>query len=338
MGSGTWSPSTYASTTAHKVSSGTTFGYSSSTRSTARSSWKAHESLDPKKRAGVGSPLNGEVVREARDNDEHPNSVPIAVFFDETGSMGHIPTVVIEKLGGLFNLLVDKEYVVDPQVLIGAYGDVHTDQVPIQIGQFESDNRVDDALDNIFVEGNGGGNGFESQSLAWYYMAHHTATDSFEKRNKKGYLFLIADEITHDLTQGQVKEVFGVAEPLGGLTLDALATSLKEKWDVFILLIDNFSAKIQGSHAFYSKFFGSDHILVVEDPDSIAETIGLAVGTLEGSIDLDEGIDDLVSNGSNEIAIRSATRAVGTLRNLANAPVATTTGNLNLAGSGANRL
>lgn len=338
MGSGTWSPTTYAATTTSKVSSGTTFGYSSATRATARSKWKAHESLDPKKRAGVGSPLNGEVVREARDNDEHPNSVPIAVFFDETGSMGRIPEVVIKKLGGLFTLLVDKEYVVDPQVLIGAYGDVYTDQVPIQIGQFESDNRVDDALDNIFVEGNGGGNGHESQSLAWYYMAHHTATDAFEKRNKKGYLFLIADEITHDLSPQVVKDVFGVGEPLGDLSLKGLATALQEKWEVFILLIDNFSAKMQGSHKFYSDYFGNDHILVVEDPDSIAETIGLAVGTMEGSIDLDEGIDDLASNGSSALAIRSATRAVGPLRNLANAPVATTTGDLGLVGSSSNRL
>lgn len=155
MGSGNWSANTYSTNTGSKISSGRTFGYSNTTKSQSRNTWKAHESLDPKKKAGSASPLAGQIVREARDNDEHPNSVPISVFFDETGSMGTIPRVVQEKLGGLFTLLLRKGYVEDPQLLIGAYGDAYTDSVPLQVGQSESDNRVDETLDNLFLEGYG---------------------------------------------------------------------------------------------------------------------------------------------------------------------------------------
>lgn len=338
MGGGAWSASTYAATTGSKIDSGTTFGYTSSTYGRSRSAWAAHESLDPKKVAGEKSPLAGQIVREARDNAEHPNSVPIAVFFDETGSMGRVPRVVQEKLGGLFSLLLRKGYVEDPQLLFGAYGDAYTDRVPLQVGQFESDNRADDVLDNVFLEGCGGGNNGETQSLAWYYLAHHTATDAWEKRGKKGYAFFIADEVSLDITPEQVKKFVGDAEPIGDLSAPALAEKVSEKWDVFILLIDNMSAAMQGSEKFYKNLFGEKRVLVVQDPESIAETIALAIGAMEGTLDFDDAEQDLRAIGSNEVAIRSATSAVQGLRDLGYGQVTKTAPDLDLSGSGATRL
>lgn len=113
MGAGAWSASTYQATTSAKINTGRTFSYTNTMRGSSVK--KAAPSLDPRKTATAG-PCAGQVVREARDSDEHPNSVPIAVFFDETGSMGRVPRVVQQKLGGLFSLLVDKKYVTDPQV------------------------------------------------------------------------------------------------------------------------------------------------------------------------------------------------------------------------------
>ena len=47
-------------------------------------------------------------VREARDSDEHPNSLAVMVFLDVTGSMGHIPEAIVKnKLGALMNTIID---------------------------------------------------------------------------------------------------------------------------------------------------------------------------------------------------------------------------------------
>lgn len=312
MGGGSWSASTYASTTRAKVDSGTSFAYSAATRSSSASSWSAHDDLDPKKVAGAGSPLAGQIVRESRDNDEHPNSTPIAVFFDETGSMGYVPVELQSKLGELYGLILRKGYAEDPQVLIGAYGDTHSDRVPLQVSQFESDNRIDDNLDKLFLEGNGGGNRGESMSLAWYYTAAHTATDSWDKRGKKGYAFFIGDEVSHALSADDVKTYIGDGEPLVPVDDKGLVEALQEKWDAYVLVINNWSAQSQGSVKFYTELFG-DRCIVLEDPNSVSETIALLIGVLEGTIDLDEGADDLKAIGVSDSVVRSATKALATV-------------------------
>lgn len=339
MGSGNWSANTYATNTRSKIASGTAFDYSARTSSSSRSTWKAHEDLDPKRVAGQGSAFAGQTVRESRDNEDHPNSVPIVTVFDTTGSMGSVPRVTQEKLTGLFGLLLRNGYVEDPQIMIGAYGDAYIDRVPLQISQFESDNRIDENLDKLFLEGGGGGNGGETVATAWYYLAYHTATDAWEKRGKKGYAFFVADEISHDLKPEHISELIGDGEPMGGLDVVSLAKAVSEKWDVYILLIDNLSAKMQGSEKFYTGLFGSDHVLTVEDPNSIAETIGLAIGALEGSIDIEEGEGDLKATGSDEVAIRSAVKATSGLTKFSRG--GTVKGNLDIdlhSGGGATRL
>lgn len=339
MGSGSWQASTYAATTQAKVRSGSNFAYTKSTRSLSHDKWKVHEDLDPKRLAGAGSAFVGQAVRESRDSVDHPNALPIVVGFDETGSMGRVPTITQQKLAGLFGLLLRQGYAEDPQIMVAAYGDAYSDQVPLQISQFESDNRIDDNLDKLFLEGNGGGNGGESMALAWYYLAYHTATDAWDKRKKRGYAFFVADEVSHDVTAQQVKDIVGDGEALGSLDVQSLAQAVQEKWDVYILLIDNMSARMQGSEAFYKKLFGEKNVLVVEDPDSVTETIALAIGALEGNIDIDDdAADDLRSTGSNEVAIRSAMTATSHLKGFGTGLSVQGTLDLDLGSSGTSRL
>lgn len=311
MGSGSWSVAGYATTSA-KIASGTTFGYDSAAR--ARGIYKAHDSLDPKKAIPNDGPYAGQVMRESRDNDEHPNSTPIIIGFDNTGSMGRAPRTVQTKVPSVFGLLVRKGYVEDPQIAIATYGDAYCDRVPLQFSQFESDNRIDENLDNLFLEGGGGGNNGETATMLLYFAAYHTATDAYEKRGKKGYLFIIADEKMLPLTDTQVKETIGDLQPAGDLSVEALAEAVQEKWEVVILLIDNYAAKAQRSFEHYSALFGEDHVLTVQDIDTIAETIASVVGVLEGVVsDSDELADDLRDVGTKDVAIRDVTVAVSRL-------------------------
>lgn len=301
MGAGIWSAASYSATTKAKIDSGSTFGYDSYAKTTRK--LEPHESLDPFKVA-----KNGYI--ESRDNPDHPNSVPIVVGLDQTGSMGAIPRVVQKKLAGLFNLLLMRGYVEDPQIAISAYGDCECDPIrtTVQFSQFESDNRIDEALDNLLLYGGGGGNGGESMTALWYMM-NKVQTDAWDKRGKKGYAFIVADEVALDLTPEQVRGFCGDEEP-GVMTVKGLAEKIQERWEVFILLIDNGSARAQGSEKFYKNLFGNRGVLVLEDPESVAETIALAIGVSEGTVDLDEAEDDLKSTGSGELAIRSSVNAV----------------------------
>ncbi len=296
MGGGAWSSATYDTMTGARAAAGATFGYDADVKRTGK--YAAHPSLDPATKNKAG-----DNVRESRDSTEHPTTTPIIVGFDSTGSMGSVPRMVQSKLKTLFALLVDKKYATDPQVAIATYGDATCDKVPLQFSQFESDNRIDDNLDNLFLEGGGGGNDGETSQLLAYYAAHHTSTDAWDIRGKKGYLFLIADEKQVPVTAEHVQKVIGDTQPLGELSFEAIAAAVTQRWVVRVLLINNAIATLQHSHEFYTNLFGPDAVIGVQDPATIAETIAAIIGFEEGR-DLATITSDLATAAGKEVATR----------------------------------
>src|ERR1700720_42367 len=136
-------------------------------------------------------------VRESRDSDAHPRSHAVGVLFDVTGSMQEVPRILQANLPKLMGLLIRKGYLEHPQILIGAIGDATCDTAPLQVGQFESGIEIEEDLGRLFLEGGGGGHITESYELALYFMARHTAIDCYEKRGRRGYLFVLGDEIPY---------------------------------------------------------------------------------------------------------------------------------------------
>ena len=293
MGSGRWSTDVYAAAASFRAATGrSAFDYSDSLYATPHSTWKPHPALDPK----------GVTFRESRDSDEHPASVPIAVLFDVTGSMGGVPRALQEKLPQLLGLLQRKGYVTDPQIMFGAIGDATVDRVPLQIGQFESDNRMDDQLGNLVLEGGGGGQMTESYELALYFMARHTAIDSFAKRGRPGYLFVVGDELAYPKVKArEVRDVIG--DPLHeDIRLEAIVAEVQRTWDTYYVLPAHTSyagdARVLD---FWRRLLGQN-VLELDDLDAVCETIALTVGLGEGTIDLDDGLDDLEEAGSDKTA------------------------------------
>jgi hypothetical protein len=283
MGSGRWSTDVYTAAANYRSASGASaFAYSDG------GAQEAHPALDPK---GVG-------VRESRDNDEHPMSTPIAVLFDVTGSMGGVPRTLQTKLPQLLGLLTRKGYATDPHIMFGAVGDATCDRVPLQVGQFESDNRMDDDLARIVLEGGGGGQKRESYELAMYFMARHTALDSLVKRGRRGYLFLIGDEMPYPRVNPiQVRRFIGddLREPIG---TEAIIAELRRSFEVFYLMPS--AAGWGGDTEILARWRAllGQNVLVLDDLDAVCETIAVTVGLGEDAIDLDEGLADLVEVGS----------------------------------------
>lgn len=323
MGGGSWTTDSYKANTGAKISAGRTFGYSDSTRTSSNP--VPHEDLDPLKVFSKG-------YIESRDSDDHPNSLPIVLGLDQTGSMGGVPRNLQKRLPGVQDLLTIRGYVEDPQIAIAAYGDLYCDPVrtAIQFSNFESDNRIDENIDNLLLMGMGGGNGGETLSGILYAMTK-VRSDSWEKRQKKGYAFFVADEISLDLTAEKVRQAMGDNQPTAPLDMEGLVKEVSKQWEVFILLIDNWASQIQGSEKFYTELFGKKNVLVLEDPDSVPETIALTIGLREGTLDGSSAKNDLVSVGTDVSIINDSLNAVtraglldGTVDKVSNAkPVAT---------------
>jgi hypothetical protein len=294
MGSGIWSTNVYDA--ARRMRGGSSaFRYSDS------GARKVHPDLDP----------HGITVRESRDSDEHPTSLAITVLFDVTGSMRGVPRVLQAKLPQLLGLLTRKGYVQHPQVMFGAIGDATVDQAPLQVGQFESDNRMDGDLERILLEGGGGGQKTESYELALYFMARHTATDCFGKRGKRGYLFIIGDEMAYDRVKPrEVAAVIGdsLAEPV---PIPAILAEVTRRWDTYYILPEG-SSYVGDDQvlSFWRKLLGQN-VIELADLDAVSETIALTVGLGEDTVDLAGGLADLADVGSDAAPVVS--RALTTL-------------------------
>ncbi|MDI2131545.1 hypothetical protein [Yinghuangia seranimata] len=302
MGSGNWSTDVYDAANAYNASTGrSAFAYNDSTvKSVPRSSWKAHADLDPR---GVG-------VRESRDSDEHPTSLAISILFDVTGSMGSVPITLQTKLAELFGLLLRKGYVDHPQILFGAIGDATCDRVPLQVGQFESDNRMDDQLGTILLEGGGGGQKTESYELAMYFMARHTELDCLDKRGKRGYLFVIGDEMPYGrVKKREVEAVIG--DTIGeDIPVEAIVAELQRKFEVYYILPAGASYVGDTEVLGIWKKLLRQNVIELDDLDAVCETIALTIGLAEDAIDLDEGLGHLRDVGSTDTQVGSVSRAL----------------------------
>lgn len=182
MGSGSW-------TTASFVNYATSRGYETDIRGTITSNYSNQEMFKAKNIDAALDPKG--VIRECCDTEEHPNTVPVILALDVTGSMGQAAVEVAKKLNVIMTKLYEK--VTDVEFLIMGIGDLACDIYPIQASQFESDIRIAEQLDKIYFEFGGGGNNYESYTAAWYFGSRHTKLDCLN-RGKKGIIITIGDE------------------------------------------------------------------------------------------------------------------------------------------------
>lgn len=242
-------------------------------------------------------------LREARDSEHHPESVPIIVAFDVTASMGDIPTRFAQALlGRLMVRLVEEGWVGDPQLCFAAIGDAVCDRAPLQVGQFESGLEMDQWLTRIWLEGMGG-DPPESYLLAHWFAAHHTATDALQRRGRKGYLFTIGDAANKPLQRAHVHRVFGY-RPAGDVVDAEVVAAAAAGWQLFHVLITRGQPPAPGLVAGWERLIGR-RVLVLPEVEAITELLGVVMGVAEGRLPPERGAQHLRAAGLGEAEVEA---------------------------------
>jgi hypothetical protein len=244
-------------------------------------------------------------VRESRDSEAHPQSHAVAVLFDVTGSMMKVPRVLQARLPKLMGLLIRKGYLDHPQILIGAIGDATCDAAPLQVGQFESGIEIEEDLGKLYLEGGGGGHLTESYELALYFMARHTAIDCSEKRGRRGYLFVIGDEIPYAKVKRKEAGAFIGDSLQTSIPVEEVVAELQRTYDVYHVLpkmTSNWNNPVV--HRRWVELLGQN-ALRLKEPAAICELIASTVGVAEGKVDLEHLTDDLREAGSSATVARA---------------------------------
>jgi hypothetical protein len=179
-------------------------------------------------------------VRESCASAEHPNPTSIIITCDVTGSMGQIPEDLLKGgLGKIMESLLQIKSISNPQVMFAAIGDTEYDTAPLQVTQFESDNRIESQLKDLYLESGGGGNSCESYNAIWYFAAYKTKLDSLSK-GKKGLLFTIGDELMPTVLKGDhIRKFIDPSYKGSDITTANLLNEVSKKYEVFHLLVNN---------------------------------------------------------------------------------------------------
>ncbi len=224
-------------------------------------------------------------LRESRDSEKFPESLAISVFFDETGSMETVPRTLQKNLDKLMGSLLRKG-VKDPQVMIGAIGDaVNHEVAPIQVGEWETDIKIDDCLGQLFLEKNGGGNEHESYDLALYAMARHTSVDCWEKRQRKGYVYIIGDELPFERVSRRIVKKYIGDDLDDDIPIASIVKEVQIRFEVFFLIPMGLGCY---SPSYYrqverrwSELLGAERVFKLQDPAQASERIAESVSLLE---------------------------------------------------------
>jgi hypothetical protein len=144
-----------------------------------------------------------------------------------------------------------------------------------------------------------------------YFMARHTSIDCFEKRGRKGYLFIIGDELAYrKVKKAEVRRVIG--DEVGeDIRTEAILAELKRRYHVYYILPAGASYVGDARTTEYWRNLLGQNFIELDDLDAVCETIALTIGLGEEAIDLEEGLDDLVTVGSTAGA--SVSKALATV-------------------------
>jgi hypothetical protein len=225
MGSGSFSASSYA-----RYSVDTGRSYDAVTGRTSGQSFRSvrlNAALNPAKFE----------FRECCNSDEHPNTIPVILALDVTGSMGSACKECADALGVIMTNLYKKFK--DIEFCIMGIGDLAYDNAPIQMSQFESDVRIAESLDKVWLEGGGGGNAYESYTAAWYMGLYRTKLDCFDKQSRKGIIITMGDEpLNPYLPVSELSHTLNTTFQ-GDVETEDLYQEASKKFEIFHIAVDD---------------------------------------------------------------------------------------------------
>lgn len=251
------------------------------------------------------------IIRESCDSDEHPNSSPIIIGLDVTGSMDHVLSVSAKKLGVTVGEIINRKVLPDPQILFAAIDDyITTDNECLQVTQFESDIRIAQQLTDLKFHSRGGGNRHESYADLYYFAARHTSCDAI-KKGRKGVIITIGDDgIQDEISEDEIMDVFG-DRVQSAVNVKQLVNELNRDWEIFHISVaegGSYSHRVVDE---WNELLGT-HSIVLDRIENLPEVIVSLLQALNG-----ESIDKIASSwdGSTAVVVKDA------LSNLAITPV-----------------
>ncbi|WP_295075605.1 hypothetical protein [Ruminococcus sp.] len=253
-------------------------------------------------------------VRESRDSEDSPESTPIIIGFDSTGSMGYLAAEIAKNsLNRTATMILEKRPVTDPHIMCAAFTSPSSSSThpAMQVTQFEADIRVVEQLLEFKLDG---GNRYSYDSLVWYFALMHTSIDSYEKRKKKGFIFCIGDEVGDDgntdiLNAKEIRDVFN-DDTAHNYKTKELFSQTSEKYEIFHIIT---GGRTESSLETWERLVpGRNAVIEAENIEFLAEVM-ISIMQLVNGMTREETVSqwsgkakDTVEKALSTISVKSA--------------------------------
>ncbi|HIH24302.1 TPA: VWA domain-containing protein [Candidatus Woesearchaeota archaeon] len=196
------------------------------------------------------------------------------IVTDGTGSMGDFPKVIFEKLPLLDLGIAD--YLDDVEISVAMIGDAQYDARPLQVQPYTKGKGLVGALNNLVIEGGGGGNQTESYDLAALYYARNA---DMPKATNPVMIFICDEGIYPQVDANWAKD-YAKVDIDKKMKTDALFEELKNKYSVYCIRKhygDHSGDKMQGAdlavHKQWERYVGAERIAMLDDPRRVVDVI-----------------------------------------------------------------
>lgn len=245
--------------------------------------WRGHDFHSAYRRydSHVGRSYDDAVSKNTAKTDLVEPSIatdcvnPLIILTDVTGSMGEWPKWMFSKLPYLE--LEAKEYLGDDlEIAFGAIGDAYCDSYPLQIRPFTSGTDLKTRMEELIVEGGGGGQIQETYEIGGCYCVHNVLMPNAIRP----ILIIIGDEKPYPfVTPEMAKEVAGVTLEKR-LETKTVFEQLKERFSVYLIRKpyhtgdgDGMSATDKEIRRQWAELLGEDHICDLPDAQRVVDVI-----------------------------------------------------------------
>lgn len=245
--------------------------------------WKGHNFKSAKKKYDVHVGRSyGDAVKKSVNPDKlvppdlHTDSnAPLVIACDVTGSMGESPATIFSKCPYLD--LEGKEYLGDDLAIsFAAIGDAYSDNYPLQVRPFAKGLDLKKRLEELIIEGGGGGQSMETYDLAALYYATHV-----EMPNALNPIFVfIGDEGLYEFVDKAQAKRWTRTTLEKRMSYKEVLQALQQKYAVYCIRqpysktgTDKMSATDKKIHKQWADVLGEDHMAFLPDATRIVDVI-----------------------------------------------------------------
>jgi len=245
--------------------------------------WKGHDFGAARKKydAHVGRSYGDAKAAGKKAADMAPDAIktesraPLAILCDVTGSMGRWPAAIFSKLPYLE--IEGKEYLGDDmEISFCAFGDIYSDQYPLQVRNFSKGTDLKVQLEALVIEGNGGGQVKESPEVAALYYARNVDMP----KAAKPICVIITDESLYDTVSKDDAKRHAKVNLEKRISTKDIFDELKLRYAVYLVRKpynatsgDNISPTDKGIVRDWLQYLDEDHIVTLPNEERVLDII-----------------------------------------------------------------